>query len=80
MPDNYRWKRNCDKYIAFMTTVPPAPEAPLQPIAINVVAASLHLGVSTNLTIYIVPICVAVEQKRTHVRLLPVSNILLTFE
>ena len=32
MPDIYRWKRDCDKYIAFMKTLPPAPEAPLQPI------------------------------------------------
>ena len=47
------------------------------------VAASLyakHIGVSAKLTIYIVLICVAVEQKRTHVKILPVTNMLMTFE
>ena len=49
--------------------LPPAPEIPLQ--LKNVVAACLyakHLGVSTKQTIYIVLICVAAEQKRTHVK------------
>ena len=31
MPDNYGWKRDCDEYISVMMTLPPAPEAPLQP-------------------------------------------------
>ena len=26
MPDDYGWKRDCDKYIPVMTTLPPAPE------------------------------------------------------
>ena len=30
MPDNYGWKRDYDKYISVMTTLPPDPEAPLQ--------------------------------------------------
>ena len=30
MPDNYGWKRDCDKYISVMTTLPPDPETPLQ--------------------------------------------------
>ena len=35
MPDNYGWKRDCEKYISVtcmtcMITLPPAPEAPLQ--------------------------------------------------
>ena len=39
-----------------------------------------HLGVSAKLIIYISLICVAVEQKRTRVNLLPVINMLVTFE
>ena len=30
MSDNYGWKRDCDIYIAFMTTLPPSLKAPLQ--------------------------------------------------
>ena len=30
MPDNYGWKRDFDKYISVVTTLPPDPEAPLQ--------------------------------------------------
>ena len=30
MPDNYGWKRECDKYIPVMTKLPPATEKPLQ--------------------------------------------------
>ena len=32
MSDSYGWKRDCDKYISVMTTLPPAHEAPLQVI------------------------------------------------
>ena len=46
------------------------------------VAASLceNLGVSAKLTIYIVLNCVAVEQKRTSVKILSVTNMLMTSE
>ena len=30
MPDSYGWKRDCDRYILVMTTLPPASEASLQ--------------------------------------------------
>ena len=30
MPDNYGWRRDCDKYIPIMTTLSPAPETLLQ--------------------------------------------------
>ena len=39
-----------------------------------------HLGVSAKPIIYISLICIAVEQKRTRVNLLPVINMLMTFE
>ena len=39
-----------------------------------------HLGVSANLTIYTVLICVPEEQKRTHANILQVINMLMTFE
>ena len=69
-PDNYGWKRDCDKYISVMTSLPPASKAPLQLIKCGC-AASLyakHLGVRTKLAIYIVPLYVFVEQNRTHVK------------
>ena len=59
--------------------LPSAPETPLQ--LISVVAACLyakHLGVSTKQTIYIVLICVAVEEDSC--KILPVINMLMTFE
>ena len=55
MPDNYGWKRDCDKYISVITTLPPDPEAHLQLIKCGY---SKSLGVSAKLTIYIVLICV----------------------
>ena len=45
--------------------LPPAPETPLQLIKC---LYAKQLGVSTKSTIYIVLICVALEQKRTHVK------------
>ena len=30
MPDNYGWKRDCDKYFPVMMALPPDPETPLQ--------------------------------------------------
>ena len=54
MPDNYGWKRDCDKYIYVMTTLPPAPEAPLQLIKCS---CSKSVCKTSRLTIYIVPIC-----------------------
>ena len=39
-----------------------------------------HFGVSAKLTIYIVMICVVVEQMRTHEKILPVRYMLMTFE
>ena len=76
MPDNNGWKRDCDKYISVMMTLPPAPEAPLQPDRMGLCLYAKYLGVSAKLTIYIVPICVVVEQKRTHVKL-SVNNMLI---
>ena len=55
MPDNYGWKRDCDKYISIMTTLPPAPEAPLQLIKCGF---SKSVCETSRQTIYIVPICV----------------------
>ena len=81
MPDNYGKKRDCEKYIPVMTTLPLAPETPLQLIQCSCSKSVCeNLGVSAKLTIYIVLICVAVEQKRTHVKILPVTNMLMTFE
>ena len=55
MPDNYGWKRDCDKYISVMTTLSPAPEVPLQLIKCG---CSKSVCKTSQLTIYIVPIFV----------------------
>ena len=55
MPYNYGWKRDCDKYISVMTTLPPAPEAPLQLIKCGCIKSVCK---TSRLTIYIVLICV----------------------
>ena len=58
MPNNYGWKRDCDKYISVMMTLPPAPP-PLSPSASDKMWLCLYvkyLCVSAKLTIYIVPI------------------------
>ena len=39
-----------------------------------------HLGLSAKLTICIIPIYVVEEKKRTHVKILPASNMLITFK
>ena len=70
MPDKYAWKRVCDKYIPVMTTLSPARVNLLQMIKCGC-SKCIHannLDVSAKLTIYIVRICVAVEQKRTNVK------------
>ena len=50
MPDNYGWKRDCDKFISVMTTLPPAPKAPLQLIKCG---CSKSVCKTSRLTIYI---------------------------
>ena len=55
MSANYGCKRDCDKYISVMTTLSPAPEAPLQLIKCG---CSKSVCKTSRLTIYIVPICV----------------------
>ena len=69
MPDNYGWKRFCDKYISVMMTLPPAPRSPTAADKMWSCLYAKYLGVSAKLDIYIVPICVVVEQKRTHVKI-----------
>ena len=54
MPDNYGWKRDCDKYIYVMTTLPPAPRSPS---AADKCGCSKSVCKKSRLTIYIVPIC-----------------------
>ena len=66
-----------------MPTLPSDPETHLKLIQCSCTKASLyakHHGVSANLIIYIVLICVTVEQKKIHVNILPVINMLTTFE
>ena len=65
MPDNHCWKRDCDKYIVFRATLPPASEATLQPIKCG---CSRSVYETSRCKIYIVPISAVVEQKRTHVK------------
>ena len=61
--------------------LPPAPETTLQLIKCACsMSVCENLGVSTKQTIYIILICVVVEQKRTRVKILPVINMLMTFE
>ena len=69
MPDNYGWKRDCDKHISVMMALPPALRSPSTADKMWLCLYGKYLSVSAMLTIYIVPICGAVEQKRTHVKI-----------
>ena len=81
MSDNYGWKRDCDKYVSIMMTLPTVPETPLQLIQCGCsksVCKTSWCKCKSNH--FIVLICVTEEQKRTHVKLLPVINILISCE
>ena len=69
MPDNYGWKRDCDKHISVMMALPPALRSPSTADKMWLCLYGKYLSVSAMLIIYIVPICGVVEQKRTHVKI-----------
>ena len=56
MPGNYGWKRDYDKYISVIMTLPPAPRSPSAADKMWLCLYAKYLGVSAKFTIYIVPI------------------------
>ena len=81
MPAIYGWKRwDCDKYISVVTLLPPDSEAPLQLVKRGcskyVCETSWCKGKASHL--YCTDLC-CLEQKRAHVKISQVSNMLVTF-